>query len=157
MYLCSSLLLKYYQNVLPKLEMSHELLSNYQFVNTVWNGQDVKQFIVKRIYFSRPRKMSQMFWHIVWSSNWWPTFSKWRKAYWELNTDLCDTVRDKEPFNNTKILLDMIDTHTFDFLTGKYNFNYGHYRFIILKIVSLLPERNINLERRFAWMFFFLR
>ena len=46
-------------------------------------------------------------------------FSKFRKAYWELNGDLCDQVKEQEPFNNTKILLDMIDTHTFDFLTGK--------------------------------------
>lgn len=46
--------------------------------------------------------------------------SKFRKAYWEMNDDLCDQVRGMSPFNNTKILLDMIDTHTFDFLTGEY-------------------------------------
>lgn len=41
------------------------------------------------------------------------------KAYWEEHDDLCDVIRYDSPFNNGKILLDIIDAHTFDFLTGK--------------------------------------
>jgi hypothetical protein len=50
-------------------------------------------------------------------------FSKFRKAYWEENTDMCSQVRNEDPYNNGKILLDMIDAHTFDFLTGNANLN----------------------------------
>lgn len=46
------------------------------------------------------------------------SYSKFRKAYWETHDDLCDTIRDEPPFNNGKLLFDMIDAHTFDFLTG---------------------------------------
>ena len=45
-------------------------------------------------------------------------FSKFRKADWEKDETFCKAVRRKPPFNNGKLLLDMIDAHTFDFLTG---------------------------------------
>ena len=40
------------------------------------------------------------------------------KADWETDETFCETVRHKPLFNNGKMLLDIIDAHTFDFLTG---------------------------------------
>ncbi|KAL4217601.1 hypothetical protein ACF0H5_022343 [Mactra antiquata] len=53
-----------------------------------------------------------------WYQPWRRSYNKRRKAYWEEHDDLCDKVRHESPYNNGKILLDMIDAHTFDFLTG---------------------------------------
>ena len=52
--------------------------------------------------------------------------SKFRKAYWEENDDLCDSIRHETPYNNGKLLLDMIDAHTFDFLSGMTSLNLRH-------------------------------
>lgn len=74
-----------------------------------------------------------------WYQPWRRSYSKWRKAYWETNDDLCETVRNESPYNNGKLLLDMIDSHTFDFLTGnkdRHSFatfkEFGNYTFPIM-------------------------
>ena len=75
--------------------------------------------------------------------DWW---QPWKRAYmedgkadWETNDTYCETVRHKAPFNNGKLLLDMIDAHTFDFLTGnkdRHSFEtfeeFGNYSFPVL-------------------------
>lgn len=74
-----------------------------------------------------------------WYQPWRRSYSKFRKAYWEENTDMCSQVRNEDPYNNGKILLDMIDAHTFDFLTGnkdRHSFatfkEFGNYTFPIM-------------------------
>ncbi|XP_052260131.1 extracellular serine/threonine protein CG31145-like isoform X2 [Dreissena polymorpha] len=74
-----------------------------------------------------------------WYQPWRRSYSKFRKAYWETNDDLCDKVRQDDPYNNGKILLDMIDSHTFDFLSGnkdRHSFatfkEWGNYTFPIM-------------------------
>ncbi|XP_053381837.1 extracellular serine/threonine protein kinase FAM20C-like [Mercenaria mercenaria] len=61
------------------------------------------------------------------------------KAYWETHDDLCDSIRNESPYNNGKLFLDIIDAHTFDFLSGnqdRHGFttfkDFGHYTFPIL-------------------------
>ncbi|XP_045180919.2 extracellular serine/threonine protein CG31145-like isoform X2 [Mercenaria mercenaria] len=74
-----------------------------------------------------------------WYQPWRRSYSKYRKAYWEKNDDLCDTIRNESPYNNGKLLLDMIDAHTFDFLSGnkdRHSFatfkDFGNYTFPIM-------------------------
>ncbi|XP_060579334.1 extracellular serine/threonine protein CG31145-like [Ruditapes philippinarum] len=74
-----------------------------------------------------------------WQQPWKRAYSLRRKAYWETNDDLCISVRKRSPFNNGKILQDIIDVHTFDFLTGnkdRHNIatfkQFGNYSFPIL-------------------------
>lgn len=54
----------------------------------------------------------------TWRNPWKRSYSKHRKAYWEVYDDLCDKVRTKPPYNNERRLQDLIDMHIFDFLTG---------------------------------------
>ena len=42
-----------------------------------------------------------------------------KKAYWEMHGDLCDKLKADSRVNNGKLLADVIDVHTFDFLTGE--------------------------------------
>lgn len=61
----------------------------------------------------------------TWRNPWKRSYSKHRKAYWEVYDDLCDKVRTKPPYNNERRLQDLIDMHIFDFLTG--NLDRHHY------------------------------
>ncbi|KAL4240460.1 sequence similarity 20 [Mactra antiquata] len=61
----------------------------------------------------------------TWRNIWKRSYSKHRKAYWELNDDLCIRFREKEPYSSGRRLLDIIDMHIFDFLTG--NMDRHHY------------------------------
>lgn len=61
----------------------------------------------------------------TWRNPWKRSYSKHRKAYWELYDDLCGRVQEKEPYNSGRRLLDIIDMHIFDFLTG--NMDRHHY------------------------------
>jgi hypothetical protein len=54
----------------------------------------------------------------TWRNPWKRSYSKHRKAYWELYDDLCGRVQEKEPYSSGRRLLDVIDMHIFDFLTG---------------------------------------
>lgn len=54
----------------------------------------------------------------TWRNPWKRSYSKHRKAYWEVYDDLCSQVIEKPPYNTGRRLLDVIDTHIFDFLTG---------------------------------------
>jgi len=56
----------------------------------------------------------------TWRNPWRRSYSKHRKAYWEVYDDLCDKVKLKSPYNKGRRLLDLMDTHIFDFLTGIY-------------------------------------
>ncbi|XP_045182073.2 extracellular serine/threonine protein kinase FAM20C-like [Mercenaria mercenaria] len=74
-----------------------------------------------------------------WSQPWRRSYSKKRKAYWETNDDMCQFIRNETPYNNSKLLKDIIDVHTFDFLTGnkdRHNIaifeEFGDYSFPIL-------------------------
>ncbi|WAR17786.1 FA20C-like protein [Mya arenaria] len=49
---------------------------------------------------------------------WKRSYQRNRKADWELNDFKCISVKKTPPYNNGKLLLDLIDVHTFDFLTG---------------------------------------
>ena len=40
---------------------------------------------------------------------------------WEKDDTYCKREKYKSPLNNGKMLLDLIDAHTFDFLTGRPN------------------------------------
>ena len=55
----------------------------------------------------------------TWRNPWKRSYSKHRKAYWEVYDDLCQQVQEKEPYNQGRRLLDIIDMHIFDFLTGE--------------------------------------
>ncbi|KAK3089025.1 hypothetical protein FSP39_000214 [Pinctada imbricata] len=72
--------------------------------------------------FLPPEKMGK---RKTWRNPWKRSYSKHRKAYWEVYDDLCDKVRDKPPYNNGRRLQDLIDTHVFDFLQG--NLDRHHY------------------------------
>ncbi|KAK0049101.1 extracellular serine/threonine protein kinase FAM20C [Biomphalaria pfeifferi] len=61
----------------------------------------------------------------TWRNPWKRSYSKHRKAYWELNNDLCDKIKEKEPYNTGRRLLDILDMAVFDFLTG--NLDRHHY------------------------------
>lgn len=61
----------------------------------------------------------------TWRNPWKRSYSKHRKAYWENYDDLCERVREKEPYRSGRRLLDIIDMHVFDFLTG--NMDRHHY------------------------------
>ncbi|KAK3604508.1 hypothetical protein CHS0354_037990 [Potamilus streckersoni] len=61
----------------------------------------------------------------TWRNPWKRSYSKHRKAYWEVYDDLCSQVIEKPPYNTGRRLLDVIDTHIFDFLTG--NMDRHHY------------------------------
>ena len=49
------------------------------------------------------------------------SYSKFRKAEWETNNQYCDGIRNRTPYrdNSRKLLLDIVDMHIFDFITGK--------------------------------------
>lgn len=55
----------------------------------------------------------------TWRSPWRRSYSKHRKALWEIYDDYCDQVRLKPPFNKGRRLIDMMDMAVFDFLTGE--------------------------------------
>ncbi|XP_059167496.1 extracellular serine/threonine protein CG31145-like [Physella acuta] len=61
----------------------------------------------------------------TWRNPWKRSYSKHRKAYWEVYDDLCDKVRDKHPYNESRRLADVMDMAVFDFLTG--NLDRHHY------------------------------
>ncbi|WAQ96577.1 FA20C-like protein [Mya arenaria] len=61
----------------------------------------------------------------TWRNPWKRSYSKHRKAYWESFDDLCGRVQEKEPYTSGRRLLDLIDMHVFDFLTG--NMDRHHY------------------------------
>ncbi|XP_053381836.1 extracellular serine/threonine protein CG31145-like [Mercenaria mercenaria] len=74
-----------------------------------------------------------------WYQPWCRSYSLSHKAYWEKHEDLCDSIRNEYPYNNGKLLLDIIDAHTFDFLTGnkdRHSFetfiDFGNFTFPIL-------------------------
>ncbi|CAG5117779.1 unnamed protein product [Candidula unifasciata] len=61
----------------------------------------------------------------TWRSPWKRSYSKHKKAYWEVYDDLCAKVKDKHPYNEGRRLLDVLDMSVFDFLTG--NLDRHHY------------------------------
>lgn len=76
---------------------------------------------------------------VSWYQPWRRSYSKFRKAEWETDETFCKSARRQSPLNNGKMLLDMIDAHTFDFLTGnkdRHSFltfkEFGNYSFPIL-------------------------
>ena len=58
---------------------------------------------------------------------WQRTYTK-RKAKWEINSDYCNDVISKPPYNDGSRLLDLMDTAIFDFLIG--NADRHHYEYI---------------------------
>ncbi|KAJ8313280.1 hypothetical protein KUTeg_009169 [Tegillarca granosa] len=61
----------------------------------------------------------------TWRNPWKRSYSKHRKAYWEVYDDLCEKVKQRPPYDSGRRLLDLIDMHVFDFLTG--NLDRHHY------------------------------
>ncbi|KAL5018879.1 hypothetical protein ScPMuIL_004601 [Solemya velum] len=49
---------------------------------------------------------------------WRRSYSKYRTASWEGNATYCRYVEDMEPYGDRMRLLNLVDTHVFDFLTG---------------------------------------
>ncbi|CAL1542628.1 unnamed protein product [Lymnaea stagnalis] len=72
--------------------------------------------------FLPPLKMAK---RKTWRNPWKRSYSKHRKAYWEVYDDLCEKVKDKHPYNEGRRLLDIMDMAVFDFLTG--NLDRHHY------------------------------
>lgn len=64
----------------------------------------------------------------TWRNPWKRSYSKHRKAYWEAYDDLCEKVRQRQPYNKGRRLNDLIDMHIFDFLQG--NMDRHHYETI---------------------------
>ncbi|XP_035824787.1 extracellular serine/threonine protein kinase FAM20C [Aplysia californica] len=61
----------------------------------------------------------------TWRNPWKRSYSKHRKAYWEVYNDLCEKVKLKHPYSEGRRLLDVLDMSVFDFLTG--NLDRHHY------------------------------
>lgn len=49
--------------------------------------------------------------------------SRRSKAGWETDSNYCDGVRKKPPFDKGRVLLDLIDLHIFDFIQGRLQHN----------------------------------
>ncbi|XP_041364841.1 extracellular serine/threonine protein kinase FAM20C-like [Gigantopelta aegis] len=64
----------------------------------------------------------------TWRNPWSRSYSKHRKAYWEVYDDLCEKIRYKPLYSSGRRLLDIMDMHIFDFLTG--NLDRHHYETI---------------------------
>ena len=49
------------------------------------------------------------------------SYSKFKKAAWETNDTYCDSIKETPLYsdNSGKLLLDIIDMHIFDFITGR--------------------------------------
>ncbi|XP_062990629.1 extracellular serine/threonine protein kinase FAM20C-like [Elgaria multicarinata webbii] len=60
-----------------------------------------------------------------WRSPWRRSYSKTKKAEWELNEDYCAEVQDTPPYNSISRLLNLIDMTVLDFLMG--NMDRHHY------------------------------
>jgi len=61
----------------------------------------------------------------TWRNPWRRSYHKRRKATWEVDEDYCETVKDVQPYNRGRRLLDVIDLSVFDFLMG--NMDRHHY------------------------------
>ncbi|GFN96857.1 extracellular serine/threonine protein kinase fam20c [Plakobranchus ocellatus] len=61
----------------------------------------------------------------TWRNPWKRSYSKHRKAYWEVYDDLCHKVKRKAPYDEGRRLLDVLDMSVFDFLIG--NLDRHHY------------------------------
>lgn len=72
--------------------------------------------------FLPPEKMAK---RQTWRNPWKRSYSKHRKAYWEVYPDLCEKVRLKVPFSSGRRLLDIIDMAVLDYLMG--NLDRHHY------------------------------
>ncbi|XP_041363679.1 extracellular serine/threonine protein kinase FAM20C-like [Gigantopelta aegis] len=72
--------------------------------------------------FLPPTKMAS---RKTWRNPWKRSYSKHRKAYWEVYDDLCEKVRNRPPYNSGRRLLDLMDLAVFDFLQG--NLDRHHY------------------------------
>lgn len=58
--------------------------------------------------------------------------SRYKKALWETNPDYCDKVKETPPFNEGRVLIDLIELHIFDFLQGETTAN-------VTVLVTYLP------------------
>ncbi|KAK7502292.1 hypothetical protein BaRGS_00006245, partial [Batillaria attramentaria] len=72
--------------------------------------------------FLPPEKMAK---RQTWRNPWKRSYSKHRKAYWEVYDDLCEKVKVRSPYNTGRRLLDIIDMSIMDFLMG--NLDRHHY------------------------------
>ncbi|KAH3872893.1 hypothetical protein DPMN_036116 [Dreissena polymorpha] len=79
----------------------------------------------------------------TWRNPWKRSYSKHRKAYWESFSDLCERVQEKEPYHSGRRLLDVIDMHVFDFLTGEQS-----YLSRALRKRDLMHERKVSSQIR---------
>ncbi|RUS71632.1 hypothetical protein EGW08_020602 [Elysia chlorotica] len=55
----------------------------------------------------------------TWRNPWKRSYSKHRKAYWEVYDDLCHKVKRKHPYNEGRRMMDVLDMSVFDFLIGE--------------------------------------
>lgn len=69
--------------------------------------------------FLPPEKMAH---RQTWRNPWKRSYSKHRKAYWEVYDDLCEKVKKRPPYNSGRRLLDIIDMSVLDFLMGQFLF-----------------------------------
>ncbi|XP_050420002.1 extracellular serine/threonine protein CG31145 [Adelges cooleyi] len=61
----------------------------------------------------------------TWRHPWRRSYHKRKKAKWETDANYCDLIRQVEPYNTGRRLLDMMDLSVFDFLMG--NMDRHHY------------------------------
>ena len=86
--------------------------------------------------FLPPEKMAH---RQTWRNPWKRSYSKHRKAYWEVYDDLCVKVKQRSPYNSGRRLLDIIDMSVLDYLMGN---NYFLFSDILTKhITSLMVFR----------------
>ncbi|KAK7112956.1 extracellular serine/threonine protein CG31145-like [Littorina saxatilis] len=72
--------------------------------------------------FLPPEKMAH---RQTWRNPWKRSYSKHRKAYWEVYDDLCEKVKKRAPYNKGRRLLDIVDMSVMDFMMG--NLDRHHY------------------------------
>lgn len=63
---------------------------------------------------------------VSWLNPWRRSYSKYKKASWETNSDYCEGVKQEAIYKNNRRLVELIDMHIFDFLIG--NMDRHHYQ-----------------------------
>ena len=56
----------------------------------------------------------------TWRNPWKRSYSKHRKAYWQVYSDLCQKVERRSPYKSGRRLLDILDMSILDFLMGNF-------------------------------------
>lgn len=54
--------------------------------------------------------------------------SRTKRAEWEDDQEYCEGVKHQPPFDEGRVLIDLIDLHIFDYVQGRYSLGLRHIR-----------------------------